>query len=30
MTERMRTGSCACGAVRYQLTGELTKVTYCH
>ncbi len=26
----MRTGACACGAVRYQLTGELTKVTYCH
>lgn len=25
-----RTGACACGAVRYELTGELTKVTYCH
>ena len=26
----MRTGACACGAVRYELTGEPTKVTYCH
>ena len=26
----MRTGACACGAVRYQVTGELTDVTFCH
>ena len=26
----MRTGACACGAVRYEVTGEPTKVTYCH
>lgn len=26
----MWTGACACGAVRYELTGELTKVTFCH
>ncbi len=26
----MKTGSCACGAVRYQLSTPLTKVTYCH
>lgn len=26
----MRTGSCACGAVRYEVTGEPMKVTYCH
>lgn len=26
----MRTGGCACGAVRYELTAEPTKVTYCH
>ncbi len=26
----MRTGACACGAVRYELTGEPTKVTFCH
>ena len=26
----MKTGACACGAVRYEVTGELTKVTYCH
>jgi len=25
-----RTGACACGAVRYEVTGDLTKVTYCH
>lgn len=25
-----RTGECACGAVRYELHGDLTKVTYCH
>lgn len=26
----IRTGACACGAVRYELTGDMTKVTYCH
>lgn len=26
----MKTGSCACGAVRYGVTGALTKVTFCH
>lgn len=26
----MKTGACACGAVRYEVTGELTKVTFCH
>ncbi|MBK7859848.1 MAG: GFA family protein [Archangiaceae bacterium] len=26
----MMTGACACGAVRYEVTGEATKVTYCH
>ena len=26
----MKTGRCACGAVRFEVTGELTKVTYCH
>jgi hypothetical protein len=26
----IRTGACACGAVRYELSGDLTKVTYCH
>ncbi len=26
----MRTGACVCGAVRYEVTGEPTKVTYCH
>ncbi|MEW5738493.1 MAG: GFA family protein [Myxococcota bacterium] len=26
----MRTGACACGAVRYEVTGEPTKVTFCH
>ena len=26
----MRTGGCACGAVRYQVTGDPTDVTYCH
>lgn len=30
MTERIRTGACACGAVKYALTGEPTGVTYCH
>jgi hypothetical protein len=32
MTEArgIRTGACACGAVRYEVTGELRKVTYCH
>lgn len=25
-----RTGRCACGAVRFEVTGETTKVTYCH
>lgn len=27
---RMRTGGCACGAVRYEMVGEPTGVTYCH
>lgn len=26
----MKTGGCFCGAVRYELTGKLTGVTYCH
>ena len=26
----MRTGECACGAVRYEASGEPTPVTYCH
>ena len=26
----MKTGGCACGAVRYEATGEFTQVTYCH
>ncbi len=30
MLGRMKTGGCCCGAVRYQISGEMTKVTYCH
>lgn len=26
----MPTGRCACDAVTYEVTGKLTKVTYCH
>lgn len=26
----MATGSCFCGAVRFEVTGKLTGVTYCH
>ncbi len=26
----MRTGACLCGAIRYELTSEPTRVTYCH
>lgn len=26
----MKTGACACGAVRYEVTGELMPVTFCH
>jgi hypothetical protein len=26
----MNTGGCFCGAVRYQVSGPLTSVTYCH
>ncbi len=29
-SQRVRTGRCCCGAVRYELTGDMTKVTYCH
>ena len=26
----MNSGGCACGAVRYEIAGELKKVTFCH
>lgn len=26
----MKTGGCLCGAVRYELRGDTTSVTYCH
>lgn len=26
----MNHGGCACGAVKYSITGELTQVTFCH
>jgi len=26
----MTTGACACGSVQFQVTGEMTPVTYCH
>jgi len=26
----MKTGACACGAVRFEIDGEPTGVTYCH
>lgn len=26
----MKTGACACGAVRYEVSGELMPVTFCH
>lgn len=26
----MRTGACACGAVRYEAAGDMTDVTFCH
>jgi len=26
----MKTGGCCCGAVRYEIAGALTPVTYCH
>jgi hypothetical protein len=26
----MKTGRCACDAVQYEVSGELTQVTYCH
>lgn len=26
----MKTGACACGGVRYEVSGTPTKVTYCH
>jgi hypothetical protein len=30
MSETIRTGSCLCGAVRYELRGEPTKTGLCH
>jgi hypothetical protein len=27
---RVKTGACACGAVRFEVTGKLTPVTFCH
>jgi hypothetical protein len=29
-TRAMKSGGCSCGAVRYELAGELTPVTFCH
>jgi hypothetical protein len=29
-TRVMKTGGCACGAVRYEVSLELTPVTFCH
>src|SRR5215470_5999016 len=26
----MKTGGCGCGAVRYEVTGDFTQVTFCH
>jgi hypothetical protein len=26
----MKTGACACGAVRYEVSGEMMPVTFCH
>ena len=26
----MHTGSCLCGVVRYEITGEIKRVTHCH
>jgi len=26
----MKSGGCCCGAVRYEITAETTKVTFCH
>ncbi len=26
----MKTGACLCGAVKYEVEGKLTRVTYCH
>ena len=30
MASMKKTGACACGAVRYEVSGELKNVTYCH
>ena len=30
MTRKSQSGSCLCGAVRYEIDGPLRKVVYCH
>jgi hypothetical protein len=29
-SRRVKTGRCACGSVRFEVTGALTTVTFCH